>query len=144
MLSCSAALTQDLFPRWRYSYRAAKVGTVMITAVVLAIALGGSQNVFALVTMSWSALAAGLGPLMVIRALRMPIGAVSALAVMGSGLLTVFVWSYGLGYSDDVFEVLPGMIVGVLVYAVMRPTEGTAAGQGIEEPLSGGSRPQGG
>jgi sodium/proline symporter len=121
MLSCSAALTQDLFPRWRYSYRAAKVGTVMVTVVVLAIALGGSQNVFALVTMSWSALAAGLGPLLVIRALRLPLGAVSALAVMGSGLLTVFVWSYGLGYSNDVFEVLPGMLVGVLVYLVLRP-----------------------
>jgi sodium/proline symporter len=121
LLSCSAALTQDLFPRWRYSYRAAKVGTVAITLVVLAIALGGSQNVFALVTMSWSALAAGLGPLLVIRALRLPLGAVSALAVMGSGLLTVFVWSYGLGYSNDVFEVLPGMLVGVLVYLVLRP-----------------------
>jgi sodium/proline symporter len=121
VLSCSAALTQDLFPRWRHSYRAAKVGTVIVMLVVLAIALGGSQNVFALVTMSWSALAAGLGPLLVIRALGLPVGAPAGLAVMGSGLLTVFVWSYGLGYSNDVFEVLPGMLVGVLVYLVLRP-----------------------
>jgi sodium/proline symporter len=62
---------------------------------------------------------------------------------MGSGLLTVFVWSYGLGYSNDVFEVLPGMLVGVLVYLVSRLWVGRR-GQGIEESLSGGSRTQGG
>jgi sodium/proline symporter len=128
VLSCSAALTQDLFPRWQQSYRAAKVGTVMVTLSVLAIALGGSQNVFALVTMSWSALAAGLGPLLVIRALGLPIGAPLGVAVMGSGLLTVFVWSYGLGYSNDVYEALPGMLVGALVYADSRPWVGRRAG----------------
>jgi hypothetical protein len=40
--------------------------------------------------------------------------------------------------------VLPGMLVGVLVYLVLRPTEKTAAGEGIEESRSGGSRTQGG
>ena len=46
ILSCSAALTQDLFPKWRQSYTMAKVGTVLMTAIVLLIAVAGSGNVF--------------------------------------------------------------------------------------------------
>ncbi|NER99514.1 MAG: sodium/proline symporter, partial [Symploca sp. SIO1B1] len=61
ILSCSAALTQDLLPATANSYRMAKIGTLTVTTIVLAIALIGSNNVFSLVTFSWSALASSLG-----------------------------------------------------------------------------------
>ncbi len=57
ILSCSAALSQDLFPRWRDSYWIAKAGTLAVTLLVLIIALAGSASVFALVVLAWSALA---------------------------------------------------------------------------------------
>ncbi len=120
LLSCSAALTQDIFRRWRESYTAAKAGTVLVTAVVLGVAVFGHQNVFALVTMSWSALGAGLGPLMMVRVLRRPIGPPLAVAMMLGGLETVILWRYALGFSDDVYEVLPGMLTGLLLYVVFR------------------------
>ena len=128
LLSCSAALTQDIFRRWRESYTAAKAGTIFVTAIVLAVAVFGHQNVFALVTMSWSALGAGLGPLLMVRVLQRPVGPRLAVAMMLSGLATVIAWRYALGFSDDVYEVLPGMLVGLLVYLVFRQQPSSTAG----------------
>ena len=46
ILSCSAALTQDLFPGLAKSYKYAKIGTLLVTAIVLAIALANNDSVF--------------------------------------------------------------------------------------------------
>ena len=60
VLSCSAALTQDIFPRWKNHYGISKLSTVMVTLVVLTVALAGG-SVFDLIVLAWSSLAAGLG-----------------------------------------------------------------------------------
>ena len=54
ILSCSAALTQDVFPQFARSYKIVKLGTLTVTAIVFVIALFGSQSVFFLVTFAWS------------------------------------------------------------------------------------------
>ncbi|HSF16996.1 MAG TPA: sodium/proline symporter [Vicinamibacteria bacterium] len=116
ILSCSAAWTQDLFPRWRESYWHAKAGTLLTTMLVLGIALSGSAGVFALVVPAWSALASALGPLLVVQALRRPIGVGTALGMISTGLLCMLAWRYGLGLSDSIYDVLPGMAGGALFY----------------------------
>ena len=40
--------------------------------------------------------------------------------MMVAGLVTVFASRFGLRFVDDIFEVLPGIAVGLLVYAVGR------------------------
>ncbi|MEO1691831.1 MAG: sodium/proline symporter, partial [Cyanobacteria bacterium J06631_6] len=45
ILSCSAALTQDLFPGLAKSYKFAKIGTLIVTAIVLVIALANNDSV---------------------------------------------------------------------------------------------------
>ena len=121
VLSCSAALTQDLFPAWSESYAKSKFATLLVAAVVLCIALFGSQNVFALVTLSWSALGASLGPLLVVRAMRWRVNAATALAMMPAGLAGVILWGKVLGYGDDLFEAMPGFLLSFAVYFLMRP-----------------------
>ena len=121
VLSCSAALTQDVFPGWRDSYVKSKVSTLVATMVILCIALLASENVFGLVVMSWSTLGATLGPLMVVQAMRLPVTGRLALAMMLAGLSGVVVWRHMLALTDDVFEVLPGMVLGALVYLIGRP-----------------------
>ncbi len=116
VLSCSAALTQDIFQEWQDSYTKAKLGTVLVTLLVLGIGLTAQQNVFTLVTMSWSALASTLGPLMIVRAYDTQISAKLAVAMMLSGLLTVIVWRQVLGLEEDIYGALPGMLAGFLVY----------------------------
>ena len=50
ILSCSAALTQDLFPELAKSYGFAKIATLVVTAIVLVIALIDNDSVFSLIT----------------------------------------------------------------------------------------------
>ena len=120
ILSCSAALTQDLFPRWRGSYWIAKAGTVAVTAVVTAIALSGPATVFSLVVLAWSALASGLGPLLIVRAFGWPVDARTALGMMLGGLACMLIWRFGLDLSSSVYEVLPGMAGGFICYALLK------------------------
>ncbi|NEP59796.1 MAG: sodium/proline symporter [Symploca sp. SIO2G7] len=118
ILSCSAALTQDLLPATANSYRMAKMGTLTVTTIVLAIALTGSNNVFSLVTFSWSALASSLGPLLVLRVWQKSVSVPVAIAMMIVGIAVAITWNIGLNLSGAIYEVLPGMTASFLVYGI--------------------------
>ncbi|MEM8780018.1 MAG: sodium/proline symporter, partial [Cyanobacteria bacterium P01_G01_bin.49] len=120
ILSCSAALTQDIFPDVAQSYNWAKLGTLTVTGIILAIALVGDNNVFALITFSWSALASGLGPLLILRVWQQPVNFSTAIAMMGTGIAVALIWNLGFDLSDAVYEVLPGMAAGLGVYGIVR------------------------
>ncbi len=120
ILSCSAALTQDIFPQTAKSYKLTKIGTLTVTAVILAIAMAGDNNVFALVTFSWSALASGLGPLLILRVWQQPVTWPTASAMMVIGIATAWIWNLGLHLSGAIYEVLPGMAAGMGVYGIAR------------------------
>ncbi|MDJ0796510.1 MAG: sodium/proline symporter [Calothrix sp. MO_167.B12] len=118
ILSCSAALTQDIFPNAAKSYKLAKIGTLIVTSVILAIALTGSNNVFSLVTFSWSALASGLGPLLILRVWQRSVTFSTAIAMMGIGITTALIWNLKFNLSSAIYEVLPGMAAGLTVYGI--------------------------
>ena len=118
ILSCSAALTQDLFPKASKSYKMAKIGTLTVTAIILAIALLGSKNVFTLANLGWSALGSSLGPVLVVRAFRLPLNPVAAIAMIVVGIATTLTWRFGLNLSGSVIETLPAMAATTLVYGV--------------------------
>lgn len=121
LLACSAALTQDLFPRSAKSYLWAKVGTIVMVLVILGLALISPSEVFVLVTFAWAALAASLGSLLLVRVLGRSLSAPTAIVMMFVGLATTLIWRIGLHWSDDLYEVLPGMVASLLTYAVMQP-----------------------
>jgi sodium/proline symporter len=118
ILCCSAALTQDIFPGLANSYRWVKLGTLSITIIVLSIALAGDDNVFLLITFSWSALASGLGPLLLLRVLQFPVSTPVALLMMSVGIAFSIAWSLVFKWSDIIYEALPGMSAGLLVYFI--------------------------
>ncbi|AFY55625.1 SSS sodium solute transporter [Rivularia sp. PCC 7116] len=118
ILSCSAALTQDIFPQFAHSYKIVKLGTLTVTAIVLVIALFGDKSVFFLVTFAWSALASALGPLFVVRVLQKPINAIVAVAMMIVGILSALIWTITPELSKLVYSVLPGMVAGIFVYFI--------------------------
>ena len=120
ILSCSAALTQDLFPGMARSYKLVKVGTLIVTAIILAIALASNKNVFALGVFAWSALASGLGPILMLRVWRFPVSTGVGVTMMLVGIVTAAVWNGVLKLSGSIYEVLPGMLAGFLVYGVAR------------------------
>ena len=128
ILSCSAALTQDLFPGLAKSYKYAKIGTLVVTAIVLVIALANNDSVFGLITFAWSILASGLGVLLILRSYNKPVSTPVAIAMMIFGIAVSMFWKLGLGLSSAVYEVLPGMLAGFLVYLIgslLMPTNKT-------------------
>ncbi len=119
ILSCSAAVTQDIAPRWRSSYAASKLATLGVALLALIIALTASSGVFSLVLVAWSALAATLGPLLIVRLADKPLPNWLALTMIASGLATVFLWGAS-DWSDSVFKALPGILVPMLIYGLVR------------------------
>lgn len=120
ILACSAALTQDMFPKMAHSYKLAKLGTIIVTAIILTIALASNKNVFALGVFAWSALASGLGPLLMIRAWKWPINTPVGVAMMVTGIAIAAGWNKIFQLSSSIYEVLPGMVSGFAVYGLYR------------------------
>ena len=118
ILSCSAALTQDLLPGFANSYKFAKIGTLVVTIIVMAIALTNNDSVFGLITFAWSILASGLGVLLMLRSWSKPVSTPVAIAMMLVGIAVSMYWKLGLELSGAVYEVFPGMAAGFLVYFI--------------------------
>jgi sodium/proline symporter len=118
VLSCAAAVTQDIAPRPELGNRYTKMGTILVAVAVLAIALRGG-SVFGLVILAWSGLAASLGPLLVVRSLGGKPHCITAIAMMAVGFLAALGWGeYGMGYSVGLNEALPGMLAGFAIYGI--------------------------
>ena len=117
ILSCSAAISQDLFPRMGAHYHWNKVVTIVITVAVLGVALAGG-SVFDLIVLAWSSLAAGLGPLIFLRAFGRSVNGRLAVAMVIGALLTIVVWRFVLGFTGIIYDAMPAIIVAFAVYGV--------------------------
>ncbi len=121
VLSCSASIAHDIFPSQKSDhYLLSRGATVGVTLLAVGIALYGSRNVFALVTLAWSLLASSLGPLLLVRVLNQPVSPIWGTAMMIGGATSALVWRYGLKFGDAVFDVLPGMLGGLLIFGMSK------------------------
>lgn len=120
ILSCSAALTEDLAPRLGARAGAHKLATAAVTALALGIALLPTDGVLVLVLYAWSALGVTLGPLVCVRALGGPLPPPAALAMMAAGLGAMWLWR-ALGLAPAMYEIVPGLAAAGLTYALTWP-----------------------
>jgi len=98
--------------------------------LALGIAMTGTQSVFVLVILAWSALASAFGPLMYLYARGYRATEWQAITMMGVGLAVALGWR-ALGLQDMVYEGMPGMLAGWATYHLTRrwatlPTAETA------------------
>lgn len=119
VLSCTASLSRDIFPKYKESYRFLKIATVGVTALALAIALSGSKSVFDLVLFAITIMGAGFAPLMIVRVLNWQTTPVLAFSMMVIGLSTGISWRM-LGYNAHVYDALPGILAALATYGVGR------------------------
>lgn len=133
ILSCSAAITQDVAPRFKNSYAASKVATLGVAALSLLIALTATSGVFALVLIAWSALGATLGPVLIVRLAGWPLRNRTALLMMATGLVTVVAWGAS-PWAGSVFKVMPGMLAPLLLYAATRAIQRLRGDAPIAQP----------
>ena len=117
ILSTSAAITQDLSPNGIHKLSLVKATTLLTTALALVIALAGSQSVFNIVIFAWSGLGASFAPLLLVYALGKKPGQVTIILMMLAGFATVIIWRQ-LGWHQYVYEGMPGIGAGLLVYLV--------------------------
>ncbi len=118
VLTCSAAITQDLFPRWSRSYWASKVATLVVAALALGLALYASQGVFKMVLMAWSVLGSTVGPLVILRAFNVIPTARVALPMTLVGLSACVGWNLW-GPTAILYEIVPGMLSSFAVFGLL-------------------------
>ena len=124
VLACSAALSRDLVRGGGWSLPAVKAGTVLVLASALAIALSGSQTVFALVLDAWGLLASAFVPLVLVQAGgRRPSETITVLMVIAG--VTVFIAWQQLGLETVTYAAAPGIVTGLLVYVLSARREDT-------------------
>lgn len=120
ILSSSAALTRDLTPRYKDKYLWTKAGTVLVALLALAVAISGDKSVFKLATFGWSIMGAGMGPLLFIYTLGKKPTQLHALLMMIGGVAVSLAWDFA-GLSDAVYNVMPGILAGLLIYVMLAP-----------------------
>ena len=118
ILSCSAALTEDIARRERRSVWFTKFATAVVTAIALGISLMGFDSVFSLVLDAWSVLAAAFAPLIIIYAFGEKPTETSALLVMIGCTAIALGWRV-LGWGSNIYEVLPAIVFGILSYFIL-------------------------
>ncbi|MGM0634176.1 MAG: sodium/proline symporter, partial [Pseudomonadota bacterium] len=119
VLTCSAAISRDLLPdRW-HSYYLTRMATLGMVLLALAIALFSNESVFALVLYAWSGLGSAFGPLLILYAIGRRPSQKVAVAMVLAGPLAVFGWQWtGELIVATIYEILPGMVAGFLVYVI--------------------------
>lgn len=115
ILSCSAAFTRDILPKEKDTLLITKLATAFVTIVALLVALFGGKNVFELVVLSWSVLAASFGPLLFVYALDNKVSEELAILMVIAGISATMIWRT-MGLSGAFYEVGPGIIAGMIVY----------------------------
>lgn len=118
LLAASSSLTQHLIPKWRDSYFFARVGTLLIIALIVVISLFASKGVLGLVIIAWAGMAGSIVPLMAVQLLGGRPSQRLALAMLFSGLAVTLVWRYGLGLHNALMDLVPGMLTGFAVYVI--------------------------
>lgn len=121
IISCTASLSHDLKLNRANTYWVTKLITVIITLLALFIALFGHESVFILVLIAWSALASSFAPLLVVYVFGAKPDQLTAVLMMLFGLGTMLLW-HVLGYSDDVYEIMPGMLAGFIPFVLRAKT----------------------
>lgn len=118
VLSCSASLTRDFTKEPLDTYKAAKLGTVTVTASALIIALTNNKTIFALVLDAWGVFASALGPLIFFLAIGQKIAERTAIFLMLLGIAVFYLWSL-YGWST-VYAIAPAWLVVIFAYLFIK------------------------
>jgi Na+/proline symporter len=119
IISCTAAITDDLLDLPASHVSARKVATACVTAVALGIALTGPTSVLALVLHAWSAMAVTIGSAVVGRLLFGPLPLSTLVVSTVLGLATLVAYR-AFSLHERAYELLPGMLVAVGSMALLR------------------------
>ncbi len=127
LLSASSALTQNIIPniihKWRDSYVFARLGTVFVIILIVAIALFADKGVLSLVVLAWGYMAAALAPSIIVQLLGFKPSQRLVITMMITGFAITAIWQHGLMLNKAMLSLVPGMGAGFMVFALAYPLE---------------------
>ena len=115
VIACSGAITRDFLPHQKHSLRAAKMATAFVVLTALVIAISDSKTVFNLVLLAWGLLASAFVPLILVYSRKQLPSEPLAIMMVLVGVAGYLFWYY-LGLGGLIYEVVPGIMSGLLVY----------------------------
>lgn len=119
LLSCSAAITNDLSFGKPVSYLQTKLATVFVTFVALIISLFGNDSVFDLVLIAWSALGSAFAPLLFLYVMKEKPNELQRFIIIVTGVGVMLIWRQ-LHLTDSIYEVGPGILSGILIFYLLK------------------------
>lgn len=115
VLSCSAAISNDLAPKPIQNTVVIKFTTVVVTLAALTWALFNSASVFNLVILAWSGLGSAFGALLLVLCFGGRPSEKTAIAMVLAGIMVALSWRY-FDLHNLVYEGLPGVVVGFVIF----------------------------
>ena len=97
-----------------------------MTIIALLIALYGSGNVFSLVMVSWSILAAAFTPLIFNTVSNRSLSEIGSVIIVLVSIAATILWRQ-IGLHNSIYEALPGMTVGIILSLILSKKESIAA-----------------
>ena len=123
VLACTAAITDDIIPKWSQNHAMTKVVTLLVALLATTISIAGQyipggDSVFALVVLAVYGLGGIFIPMLTIRWMGYEPDTFHSIVMMVSALLAVIVWRL-VGLNNDIFESVPGMGAAFTAHFVM-------------------------
>ena len=124
LLVCSSALARDISPAFhikmsqKYGIKYEQAATLLVGIVAVIATMNISGTVFSLILFAAGAVAGSIGPAMLIILIKRRTHYLALSTTMLAGLTTTIVWRV-LGYSDVLYEIAPGFVVGLLLHEVL-------------------------
>jgi Na+/proline symporter len=119
VISCTGALTNDIFPKLKFNYMASKIATIMVTLFAIGVALYavyGESNVFDMVVYAWAVMGTGFGPLLTLVLLgKKPNEVISLLMILFGAGFTVALSKIGVPEPE---YFIPGLSIGFVIYYI--------------------------
>ena len=100
----------------------ARLTLVIVAVLGVVIAWDPNSSVFSIVSFAWAGFGAVFGPAMIMSLFWKRMNKYGAVAGMISGMITVFVWKYGvrpLGGIWDLYELAPAFLVALIFIVVV-------------------------
>lgn len=119
VISCTGALTNDIFPKLKFNYMASKVATILVTGFAVGVAIYSlyrETNVFEMVVYAWAVMGTGFGPLLTVVLLgKKPNQVVSLVMILFGAGFTVALSMAGVPEPE---YFIPGLSSGFIIYFI--------------------------
>tara|TARA_B100000282_G_scaffold271216_1_gene225742 strand:+ start:2545 stop:4704 length:2160 start_codon:yes stop_codon:yes gene_type:complete len=126
VLACTAAITDDIIPKWSQNHTMTKVVTLLVALLATTISIvgqyiPGGDSVFALVVLAVYGLGGIFIPMLTIRWMGYEPDTFHSIVMMISALVAVIVWRL-IGLNNEIFESVPGMGAAFAAHFIMSRT----------------------